>query len=120
MLAITILSVGLLAIGGLMYQVSRDTRWSAAVAYRGAAAQSAASWAEALHWDSLHTPPGGPVGCITDTTGALIYTRCTTMTAISGTLRRLSMAITPIGALTARPDTIVIDRNKPMATSPFK
>jgi hypothetical protein len=119
-LALTILSVGLLALGGLMYQISRETRWSMAVAYRSAAAQSAASWAEALPWDSLHVPPGGPVGCMTDTTGQLIYNRCTALTNVSTKHRRLSIAITPIGRLTAPPDTVVIDRNKPSQVSPFR
>ncbi len=82
--------------------------------------QSAAAWAQGLPWDSIHSAPGGPVGCITDTTGQLIYTRCTTWDSVSLKQRRLRMVITPTGSLTGNPDTVIVERNKPLKTSPFQ
>ena len=119
MVAITILSVVLLALGSLMFQASRDMNRSGAIAYRSAAQQSAAAWAGGVPWDSLHLPPGGPVGCVTDTTGQLTYTRCTTLFVLSNKLRRLTVVITPTGRLTAPPDTVAVDRPKPLIGSPF-
>jgi len=119
LMAITILSIVLLALGSLMFQAGRDMNRSGAVAYRSAAQLKVASWAQGLPWDSLHSPPGGPVGCITDTTGQLVYSRCTTLQTMTGTRTRITVAILPTGRLTANPDTVVIDRNRPLQTSPF-
>jgi len=119
MVAITILSVVLLALGSLMFQASRDMNRSGAIAYRSAAQQSAAAWANGLPWDSLHVPPGGPVGCITDTAGQLTYTRCTILAQMTNKLKRLIVVITPTGRLIAPPDTITVDRNKTLVGSPF-
>ena len=120
MVTITILSVVLLALGSLMFQASRDMNHSAAVSYRSAAQQSAASWAIMLPWDSLHAPPGGPVGCLTDTTAKLIYTRCTTLVTVSPKQKRVTVAITPTGLLKAKPDTVIVERVMPVPASPFQ
>jgi prepilin-type N-terminal cleavage/methylation domain-containing protein len=120
MVAITILSIVLLALGSLMFQATRDMNRSGAVAYRSAAQQSAAAWANGVPWDSLHAPPGGPVGCVTDTAGLLTYTRCTTLFTMSNKLKRLTVVITPTGRLIVPPDTVAVDRNKPLVGSPFR
>ena len=119
MISLTILSVCLLALGGLMFQAAQSTRDSAAVAYRSAALQSAAAWAQGIPWDSLHSPPGGPVGCTTDTAGQLVYNRCATLTD-DGDYKTLSVAITPTGLLNANPDTVIVIRNKPEQALPFQ
>ena len=119
MVAITILSVVLLALGSLMFQATRDMNRSGAVAYRSAAQQSSAAWGSAFPWDSLHAPPGGPVGCVTDTAGLLIYNRCTTLFTLTKKLKRLMVVISPTGRLTAPPDTLWVDRTKPLVGSPF-
>lgn len=112
-MALTILATVLIALGALMFEVARRTRDSAAVSYRAAAAGKAQAWLQGLPWDSLT----GAVGCKADTIGQFTYSRCVTLQTVSSNLRRMTVAITSTGALQARPDTVIIDRNKPRSTS---
>ncbi len=116
MIALSILSVVLLALGGLMFDVARHSRRSTAVAYRSAALESATSWIQALPWDSLPTV----VGCTDSlTTGLLQYTRCVELVSNTTTSRLARIIISPTGVLQARPDTVTVERTKARASSPF-
>ncbi len=116
MIALSILSTALIALGSLMFQVARQSRNSAAAAYRAAAIEQAAAWVEGLDWDSI--PPS--VGCDTMVTGGLVYTRCSTSSDISARLRRVTVVISPTGPTTILPETLLIDRNKPRKRIPFR
>ena len=114
--AITILSIVVMALGGLMFQVARHTRASAGVAYRSAASESAASWLHGLPWDSIP----GAVGCTDSlTTGLLEYTRCVELLTNTPRYRLARITISPTGVLQPSPDTISIERTKNRYTSPF-
>ena len=113
-MALGILSVVLVALAGLMFQVSLQTRRSAALSYRSAAAQMAQAYVESLPWDSLP----GAVGCTALTAGQLSYTRCLTVQSLSTTLRRITAVLTSTGNLVAPPDTLVVDRAKPQLPFP--
>jgi prepilin-type N-terminal cleavage/methylation domain-containing protein len=116
MIALSILSVVLLALGGLMFEVARHTRRSTAVSYRSAALESAASWVQALPWDSLPTS----TGCTDSlTAGAFMYSRCFELVSTTPNSRLARVIISPTGALQARPDTVTIERTKSRASSPF-
>jgi hypothetical protein len=116
-LALGILSIVLVALGGLMYQVSYQTRGAAARSYLSAARQSAATRVEGTPWDSLTSLAF--IGCITDTVGQLVYDRCTTE-ADSAKLRRIEIVLTPVGNLRAPPETVVVYRVKPSPIAPFR
>lgn len=109
MLALTILSVVLMGLGGLMFQAARQTRQSAAVAYRSSAITSAEAWSRALPWDSAP----GAVGC-TDSLriGELLYRRCVNLLVNTGRYQQLEVVITPIGNLVVVEDTVVVDRSR--------
>jgi len=114
--AITILSVVVMALGGLMFQVARHTRESAGVAYRSAASESAASWLHGLQWDSIP----GAVGCTDSlTTGLLEYTRCVELLTNTPRYRLARITISPTGALQPSADTITVERTKTRSASPF-
>ena len=114
--AITILSIVVMALGGLMFQVARHTRASAGVAYRSAASESAASWLHGLPWDSIP----GAVGCTDSlTTGLLEYTRCVELLTNTPRYRLARITISPTGVLQPSPDTIAIERTKSRSASPF-
>lgn len=115
MLALTIMAVALLAIGGLMFQVARHAEQSMVASYRSAAVTSAAAWVQALPWDSLDTM----AGCTSDTIGVFEYDQCLTVQTLSPKLKRATVAIQSTGRLTIRPDTVVVDRNKPRLISPL-
>ncbi len=117
MIALSILTVVLIMLGGLMFQVGVQTRRSAALSYRSAALQQADAWIESIPWDSLDTVLG--LGCTTDTTGQLVYARCATVTDTLG-LKRVTVVISPEGNLITVPDTLVKDRARPRSALPFK
>ena len=114
--AITILSIVVMALGALMFQVARHTRASAGVAYRAAASESAASWLHGLPWDSIP----GAVGCTDSlTTGLFEYTRCVDLLTNTPRHRLARITISPTGVLQPSPDTIAVERTKTRSASPF-
>lgn len=114
--ALTILSVALVSLGGLMFQVSSQTRRATTLAYLSAAAQMAQTRVEGLPWDSLGT--AGVLGCTTDTTGQLTYSQCTTVLG-HPTFDTIRVVLTPTGVLTAPPETVTVYRAKPRFATPF-
>ena len=67
MVALTILSTVLVALGGLMFQVGQQTRTSARETYQAAAMQQGAAYVGSLSWTELD----GAAGCTSDTTGLM-------------------------------------------------
>lgn len=114
--ALTILSVVLVSLGGLMYQVSVQTRRSAALSFLSAAKQSAQTRVEGTSWDSLASLSF--IGCVNDSTGQLAYSRCTTVSD-TAKLRRIQVVLTPTGNLVIAPDTVLVYRVKPAPKAPF-
>lgn len=115
--ALGILSVVLVSLGGLMFDVSVQTRRSTTLSYLSAAVQVAQTRVEGIPWDSLGSV--NVIGCSTDTTGQLVFTRCTNVTDVSANLKRIQIVLTPIGNLTAPPETLTVDRTRPQFASPF-
>lgn len=113
LIALAILSTVLAALGGLMFQAARHTHLSAAIAYRGAAAEQAEAWIQNVPWDSL----ANAVGCTTRTTGPLVYSRCVSVADLSSRLKRVTVALTPESGPVMKPDTVVVDRNRPRERS---
>jgi len=112
MIAMSIFSTVLVALGGLMFQVAHHTRQSEAAGYSSAAVTSAAAWAQTLPWDSLSTA----VGCVDDSVGQFTYSRCTTVQAVTVRLQRMTVVISPTGVLTRHPDTVLVERHRPLPT----
>ncbi len=116
MLALSILSVVLMGLGGLMFQAARHTRQSAAVAYRSSAVTTAEAWSRAIPWDSAP----GAIGCTDSlTVGRLLYQQCVELPVNTSRYQQLRVIISPIGNLVAKPDTVVVDRNRSRSPSPF-
>lgn len=114
--AITILSVVVLALGTLMFQVAGHARASAGVAYKSAATESASSWLHGLPWDSIPSA----AGC-TDSlrVGLLEYTRCVDLITNTPRYRLARITISPTGNLRPSPDTITVERTRTRSPSPF-
>ena len=116
--ALTLLSVVIVSLGGLMFQVSRSTRRATELLYLSGAVQRAQTTVEGLPWDSLAS--ASAIGCVTDTTGQLIYSRCTTISTPSANLKHIQVVLSPTGFLATPPETVSVDRVKPGAKSPFR
>lgn len=117
MIALMILSVVLISLGGLMFQVSVQTRRGTTLSYLSAAVQKAETGVEGLPWDSLGSV--AVVGCTTDSSGQLVYSRCTTVRGHPN-FDTIQVVLTPTGALTAPPETVTVYRARPRGTSPFR
>jgi hypothetical protein len=114
-IALTILSVVLLALSGIMWQMGRHTRLSGLVGSRSAALESAASLAQSVRWDSLTALPG----CATDSSGALVFTRCFEVQALGPSLRQVRVIVTPTGVTLLKAETLMVQRTRPSAISPL-
>ncbi len=112
MIALTILSTVLIALGGLMFQVGRHTRISARETYQAAALQQDAAYINGLPWSAIDAA----AGCATDTTGLLEYRRCIAV-ADSGGYKSVTVIVTPQGNFAGTPDTVTIYRHRPRGTS---
>ena len=113
-MALTLLSVVLLALTGIMWQMGRHTRTASLVGARGAALESAASLAESVRWDSLTAL----VGCVSDTSAQFVYTRCFEVTATMGGVRQVRAIVTPAGGALP-PETLTVSRTRPRSRSPL-
>ena len=120
MLALTILSLTMMSLGALMFQVARGTRQAAQVAYRSAAIQTAGGWAQTLPWDSIPTRIGWSGK---DTIGQLVYQRYMSY-ADSTKYRILTVIIRPDTAAASssriRAETVTVVRAKPLKAAPLK
>jgi prepilin-type N-terminal cleavage/methylation domain-containing protein len=112
MVALAILSSVLVALGGLMFQVGRQTRISARETYQAAAMQQEAAHIEALPWSEID----GAAGCTTDSTGLLEYRQCVAVTS-SANSKQVTVIVAPSGAFAGAPDTITVYRHRPRAVS---
>lgn len=116
LVAVSIMSVVLVALGGLMFDVARQTRQSAATTYRAAAIQRAAATLEALPWDSI----AGAAGCTSGVSGELPYTKCISVVDSTPRMKIVTLVITPTGPLAVKPDSASVVRHRPRPASPIK
>jgi hypothetical protein len=103
--ALTLLSVVLLALTGIMWEMGRHTRMASLVS---------ASLAESVRWDSLDAL----VGCAADSSGQLTYTRCFEVGAVVGGVREVRAIVMPAGGALP-PDTLTVSRVRPRSQSPL-
>lgn len=113
--ALAILSVVLLSLTGIMWQMGRQSRVSGVAAARTSALESWASLAQAARWDSLDAL----VGCAADTTAGLAYTRCFEVANLSASLRQVRVIISPAAGAVLSPDTLLVQRTRPRQRSPL-
>lgn len=112
--ALTLLSVVLLALTGIMWEMGRHTQRASHVAARGAALASAASVAEAARWDSIPAL----IGCITDTSAQFVFTRCYEVPNLSAPVRQIRAIVAPLTAALP-PETLIVSRTRPRSRSPL-
>ena len=112
MVALTILSSVLVALGGLMFQVGQQTRTSARQTYQAAAMQQGAAYVSSLSWTEID----GAAGCTSDTTGLMEYNRCISV-AGAGNDKLITIIVTPTGVFAGTPDTLTVYRHNARGVS---
>ncbi len=107
--AIVLLSVCALALGGLLGRSSRMGVASGSTIHSAAALSTEVGRLNALPFDQL--PVAGET-CTTISSAPFPHTRCTRLTDVSGTVREVRVRVTP-AATDVRPDTVTFQRTKP-------
>jgi hypothetical protein len=82
---------------------------------RSAALESAASLAQSVRWDSLPALPG----CATDSSGALVFTRCFEVQTLAPSLKQVRVIVTPTVPTALKAETLTVQRTRPSALSPL-
>jgi hypothetical protein len=123
--ALTILSIAMMALGSLMFQTARHTNVGSAVALRSAAGQNAAHWASSLPWDSIPLLSGWSE----DTIAGVVFRRsvscdtgCPSSSCPTCAYRKIRITVTAQGITggRVRPDTVYVVRASPRTTAPLK
>lgn len=107
LVSITILSVGILALGTLMAKGARSAGAASALSY-----QTAVLGAEAARFDAIpFTLLVAGTTCDTVAAPPLPRIRCGTVTNINPKLRRVRVLVTPTNNPLLRPDSLVFERS---------
>ncbi len=107
MVSVTILAIGIMALGTLMARGARSAGAASSLTY-----QTAVMAAEAAHWDAVpFTALALGTTCDTETALPLPRVRCVTITEINPKLRRVSVVVTPTGDPMLQPDSVVFERS---------
>jgi prepilin-type N-terminal cleavage/methylation domain-containing protein len=107
LVSITILSVGILALGTLMGRGARSAGAASAVSF-----QTSILAAEAARFDAIpFTQLAAGTTCDTVTVAPLPRIRCGTITNINPKLRRVSVVVTPTGNPLLQADSVVFERS---------
>ena len=114
LVAISILSVVLVGLGGIMFRVGRSTIRANMGTHHTAAVQLAAGWIGTIPYDSL----GAAVGCESLSVSTLSYTRCVEIDTISSRQIKASVIVQPSSTMLTV-DTVVIYRNQQYQQAPF-
>lgn len=114
LVAISILSVVLVGLGGIMFRVGRMNIRANLGTHHTAAVQLAAGWIGTIPYDSL----GAAVGCQSMNVSTLSYTRCVEVDTISSRQIKASVIVQPNSTLLSV-DTVVVYRNQQYQEAPF-
>ncbi|HJR15796.1 MAG TPA: prepilin-type N-terminal cleavage/methylation domain-containing protein [Gemmatimonadales bacterium] len=107
MMSITILAIGILALGTLMTRAARSAGAASALTYQTTVLAAEAARLDAVPFASL----AAGTTCDTVTTPPLARIRCATVTDINPKLRQVSVVVTPTDNPLLQPDSIVFERS---------
>ncbi len=114
MVALVVLSIAILPISGLAFQIANQSVASSQAQHVGGVVSGEAGRLSVLAYDSLP----GAAGCVVVSSPTFSHERCITVVDVSPTLRRVTLIVTPSVSL-GRPDTLVFDRGRPATGNPF-
>jgi prepilin-type N-terminal cleavage/methylation domain-containing protein len=107
LVSMTILSVGILALGNLMARGAKSANAASALSY-----QTTVLGAEAARLDAVpFTQLAAGTTCDTVAAPPLPRIRCATVTNINAKLRRVSVVVTPTDNPMLRPDSVAFERS---------
>jgi prepilin-type N-terminal cleavage/methylation domain-containing protein len=108
MISMVILGIMALSLAPLMLRSSHTATGASGGTYQTAAMSTEVARLNAMKFDLLSLG----ATCVTVSAQPLPYTKCTTVTAISATQRRVTVIITPSANAYVKPDTVTFDRTQ--------
>ena len=108
MISMVILGIMAVSLAPLMLRSSHTATGASGGTYQTAAMSTEVARLNAMRFDLLSLG----TACVTVSAQPLPYTKCTTVTAISATQRRVTVIITPSSNSYVKPDTVTFDRTQ--------
>ncbi len=113
MVALVVLSIAILPISALVYQLARQSVASSQAQHVGGVVTAELGRLSVVEYDVLPAA----AGCVVISSPPFPHERCITVVDVSARLRRVTLIVTPSVPL-SRPDTLVFDRGR-LAGNPF-
>jgi prepilin-type N-terminal cleavage/methylation domain-containing protein len=107
MVSITILAVGVLALGGLLVRASQTAEAASAVSYQTTAIMAEMNRYNALPFAQL----AAGTTCTTVTTPPLPHALCIIITNVSANVRLVTIRVTPSGSPALPADSVMFERS---------
>ncbi len=114
LVGMTLISIAIISVARLDYNVMRRTLDVARLSYGNATMLRQVNRFVALNYDSLDAH----AGCVTVTTGPTPNKACATVTTPSSGVKQVTIIRTLTGT-TARPDTVIVQRTSASGVNPF-
>jgi prepilin-type N-terminal cleavage/methylation domain-containing protein len=114
LVGMTLISIAILSVARLDYNVMRRTLDVSRLSYGNASMLRQVNRFVSLNYDSL----AAHAGCVTVTTGPTPNTACATVTTPSTGVKQVTIVMTLTG-VTARPDTVIVQRTSASGNNPF-
>jgi prepilin-type N-terminal cleavage/methylation domain-containing protein len=107
MVTLTILSIGILILSGMLLRSSRSAESASAVAYQTAELAAELARLDAVPFDQL----AAGTTCDTVTASQLPRIRCSTIAPISTKVKRVTVTVTATGSHAPPAQTVVLERS---------
>jgi prepilin-type N-terminal cleavage/methylation domain-containing protein len=114
LVGLTMLSIALVSVAKLDYNVMRRTNEVSRFSYGNASLLRQVNRFVAINYDSLDAH----AGCVTVNTGHVPNSACATITTVNSTVKQVTIVLRITGS-TAKPDTVIIQRSSATAGNPF-
>jgi hypothetical protein len=113
----TILSIGSLAMGSMLFRAAHQATLTATTAHQSAAMGGAVGRLDVLPFDLL---PAAGTSCVTVTAPEFPHTVCTTVLNVSAKIKEVTVVITPTGNTLLQPVTTTFRRTISGNGNPLK
>jgi prepilin-type N-terminal cleavage/methylation domain-containing protein len=107
MVTVTILSIGILVLGGMLLRSSKAAEAASAVSFQTAELVTEVARLDALPFDLL----AAGTTCDTVAVSQLPRIRCSTITAVSAKVKRVTVTVNPTGSHAPPAQSVVFERS---------
>jgi Tfp pilus assembly protein PilV len=107
MVTVTLISVGILGLGGMLLRSAKSAGAASAVSYQTAEMATEVSRLDAVPFDQLVAG----TTCDTVATSQLPRIRCSIIATVTTKVKRITVRVTPTGNPLLNPDSVIFERS---------